>query len=499
MYFTNLSSSLLTVFISKYPKKHPLIFSFLSLLILTILITSTSEASSPPKVESPQAEKTTLTLYSNLALIHEIRNIALEKGVNQLILKGVSGQIRPTTVQIEMESKTPFTLLEQNFDYDLLSPEALIKKMVGETITIRKYSDKERTFFEDIQATLLTTNGGYLIQYEDRIEHGLPQNSEFIFKEIPEHLNISPTLSLLLNVKKSEETRLNLLYLSRGFSWSTDYVATISEDERTFDLTGWVTLKNESGTAFIDTDVRLIAGTIHEILPHSYPAPMARAATMYDLAESAPLPKGESFSDYHLYTLPMSTSVKNNQEKQLVLLRASAVPLTKEYRFTHQNNNRSDTKNIKAKVNLLIKNSEENNLGLPLPQGIFRVYQKHTKGDSLFLGEDRIPHVAKNEYFTIHTGEAFDISASEKTITYNQLSKTRYQSTHEVIFNNASEKEVIVTYEEFFNPRYHWSILESSHKVTTKTASYAQWQITLPPESETTLNYQADVETKIAP
>ncbi|NLD08992.1 MAG: DUF4139 domain-containing protein [Xanthomonadaceae bacterium] len=462
-------------------------------LIASALLFATAQADTHLVESNRQAsDEIAITLYNNgTALVNESRSVLLKKGINQLLLKDVSAQIRPQTTHLKNRGNSALQLIEQNFDYDLLSPHAMLEKSLGTSIEIRSFDPTGQKVQET--ATVLSTNGGLVLQYPDRIETGLPKDAQLIFKQIPDGLKASPTLSLLLASEADEAAPLEITYLTGGFDWQADYIATLSKNETEFDLTGWITLKNNSGTTFENSKLQLVAGDVNQT--PNYGSPRMMKASMVVMDESAYLPSEESFSDFHLYTLPMKTTLKNNQEKQLSLLSANAIPLTKEYRFTHYVQDHSESKNRKAAIYLLIDNTEASNLGMPLPQGVFRVYQERDNGEALFIGENRIPHVAANETFEVNTGNAFDVSVSESVTQFERITKTRTQSSHQVIFKNAKKVPVVAKYTEQFGMK-GWRLLSVSHEPSQKVGTSATWNIEIPAESSVTLTYKVDLETE---
>ncbi len=442
-------------------------------------------------------EALSITIYNeSLALINETRNIPLKSGLNNVELKGVSAQIRAETALLTSLSDMPFNVIEQNFDYDLLSPHALLEKAVGHEIEIIKTNPKTGEEIRET-ATLLSNNGQPVLQFKDRIEIG--QFNQFAFKSIPEGLRDRPTLSVLLNSEKAVDNTIQLAYLTGGFGWKADYTATLSEDEKSLDLSGLITLNNNSGTNFENVKLQLVAGNINQVRQQNFRGGeanlvmMAKAAPMMDMEA-----REEQFGDYHLYKIPFTTDLKNNQTKQVALLNAQHVPVQKEYMFDQYFTYvTQDGQNLKASVQYRLDNKKENHLGMPLPKGIFRMYKNDLSGNALLVGEDRINHTAENEEFLVKTGEAFDVSLVKVLKDQKSISKDVYQYTYEVVFNNAKDEAVSVNYNSFMGNNLEWEVLKTSQPMLKdQSANMIKWSLNIPAKEKVTLLYTLQTKQK---
>ncbi len=441
-------------------------------------------------------EALSITIYNeSLALINETRNIPFQKGLNNVELKGVSAQIRAETALLTSLSKMPFSVIEQNFDYDLLSPHALLEKAVGQEIEIIKTNPKTGEEMRET-ATLLSNNGQPVLKFKDRIEIG--NFNQFAFKSIPEGLRDRPTLSVLLNSEKAVDNKIQLAYLTGGFSWKADYTATLSADEKSLDLSGLITLNNNSGTNFKNAQLQLVAGDINQVRQQNYRGAeanlvmMAKSAPMMDTAATT-----EQFGDYHLYKIPFATDLNNNQTKQVALLSAQNVPVQKEYIFDQYfSYTTQDGQNLKASVQYRLDNKKENHLGMPLPKGIFRMYKNDSSGNALLVGEDRISHTAENEEFIVKTGDAFDVSLVKTLKDQKTISKNVHQFTYEVTFNNAKDEAVSVNYNSLIG-EVDWQILKTSQQnVKSESSDVAKWIVKVPAKEKATLTYTLQISNK---
>src|SRR3954468_1051012 len=270
-----------------------------------------------------------VTIYNeNLALIKDMRRVSLAAGENRLALREVSGRMRPETAALRSVSHPgALALIEQNFDFDLLTPAKLLEKYVGRTVRIVK--THPTTGAESLEtATVLAANNGVVLKIGDRVETGLP--GRIVYDGVPANLRDRPTLVTELNSARAGEQTVELSYLSGGLSWKADYVAELNAADNALDLNGWVTLTNRSGTAYPNARLQLVAGDVNRVRDEMRFAAKAQRG-MAPAAEAARSDMHqEQLFEYHLYSLQRATSIADNQTKQVALLSASAVPVTKE-------------------------------------------------------------------------------------------------------------------------------------------------------------------------
>lgn len=467
-----------------------------SIAIAGLSITQAYAAEANDVVSSgAQRENTAITVYNDdLALIKERRRVNLKPGLTRLSLREVSAQLRAETALLRAVTGSPITLLEQNFDFDLLTPAKLLEKFVGRDVSvIRTHPQTGEEKSE--KATVLSANNGTVLRFSDRIESGIP--GRLVFDQVPVNLRDRPTLSVLFDGKGGEQS-LELSYLSAGVSWSADYVANLSSDGKLLDLSGWVTLTNRSGAGYDDATLQLVAGTVNRVRPQVNYNRMARAAM--PMAAPAEVVQ-ESLMDYHLYSFDRPTSIADNQTKQLALLSASAIPVTREYLlvgsdWTYRENQGQVGQKTKPAVFVKFQN-KGGQLGKPLPAGIIRVYARDSKGAAQFVGEDRISHTAKNEEVALKLGEAFDITSERKQLNFKRLheknergekQETGAEVTYHIDIRNAKDEAVIVRVQE--NMPGDWEILNESHKHSKESSRVAAWNIAVPAEGKTTLEYR---------
>lgn len=441
-----------------------------------------------------------VTIYNqSLALIKEQRRVTLPAGTLELALRDVSGQIRPATVSLRSLSKGhDFDVLEQNFDFDLLTPAALLQKFVGRRVGVVR--THPATGAESIEhADVLSAANGVVLKIGDRIETGIP--GRIVYDSVPDNLRDRPTLVTTLDNKRAGPQTLELGYLSGGLNWSADFVAELDETDQYMGLKGWVTLTNESGTTYQNATLQLVAGDVHQVRNNI--GMLAEAETLYKAKREVRAPAAdmveESFAEYHLYTLPRSTTIKNAQTKQVSMLEADRVSVSKEfvlsgYDFFYRNAMPNWSGAYKVASMLNFENKEKDGLGKPLPKGVFRVYKRDAQGRAQFIGEDTIDHTPKNEKVTLHLGDAFDVTAERKQTDWRKADaygKYSYaaESAYQITIKNAKPEPVTVTVREPIPG--DWQIVKQSLPHQKFDAHTAVWNVVVPPEGATTLSYRA--------
>jgi hypothetical protein len=464
-------------------------------LFSTLSLTAGAAMDSEIRVDESAQQALAVTIYNdNLALVKDLRGLTLTEGENRLAWRGVSVQIRPETALLsETTGKLPVAVLEQNFDFDLLTPQSLLKKYVGRGVQVIRSNDAgERTVEE---ATVLAANDGVVLRYPDRIETGIV--GHLAFPDVPDNLRDQPTLVLHLETQAAGEGAFELSYLTGGLSWQADYVANLAADSATMDLNGWVTLTNGSGIAYRRALVQLVAGEVNQV---AEPQLEVRRSMAMAMAAEATMPQEETLDQYHLYTLPRPTDIGNNQTKQVALLSAPGAPVTRElvvrgqsYTYRAQ---AGDGWNRLPVSSMLRFDNQGGSLGIPLPEGVVRVYSKDSRGNAQFLGEDRIDHTPKGETVTLKLGESFDVTAKRKQTSFRKLSGTSaynyaFESGFEMELKNArSEPVTVKVLEELPGD---WTLVRASQPHTKEASNLASWQVEIPAEGSVTLEWLAQV------
>ncbi len=416
-----------------------------------------------------------LTVYNrDLALVREIRRFEFAEGVNFLTLTGVASRIDATSVHFKLLSDYDFALLEQNYDYDLVGTNKLLQKYIGKLITLVDPEDGRRK-----EVTLLSVADGMVVDYAGKILINPPGNVEL--PELTEGLLLKPTLEWQVLTDKAFISDGELSYLTSGLSWNADYVALLADNEKTAEVEGWVTLTNNSGATYENAKLKLIAGDIHRA-PAPQPVEMARLGKA--MAEADMGFKEEAFFEYHLYNLQRRTTIKNAQTKQVSLLTASGIPVSKVYTFD------PGWRSEKIEVRVEFKNSEQNNLGMPLPAGRVRVFKRDSEGIPQLVGEDAIDHTPKDEMVRLLLGYAFDIKGEKKQISYTDRHKG-FTASYEVSLRNHKKEPVTILVLEHL-PYGNWKVVETSHDYKKLDAQTIEFTVGIPLNGEAKLTYTID-------
>jgi hypothetical protein len=439
-----------------------------------------------------------LTVYnSNLALIRDVRQLTLAQGASTLRFVDVAALVNPATVHFRsLTEPAALAVVEQNYEYDLLDPDKLLRKYVGREVTIvRERQEGGTTRAEDVRATLLAYNNGPVWKIGNEIVTGL-RVDQYRFPDLPENLFSHPTLVWMLENAGASRHRVEASYLSGGLSWNADYVLTIGRDDKSADLAGWVTLKNESGTGYRNARLQFIAGEVNRVAENAM-ALEGKMVRKMEMAAAAPSMQQEAFSEYHLYTLQRRTSINNNETKQLALLTTPAVPVEQRlvvdgqpFYYRSQQSPGAAIKND-VKVYYRFKNDERAGLGVPMPAGIVRVYQADSKGGVQFAGEDRIEHTPKDETLNIHTGNAFDIVCERKQVDFKRLSNSLSEMEFEITFRNHKDTPVTIEVNEPIGG--DWEMLSATEAWTKAGAFAARFDVPVAGNGTTVLKYRVRV------
>ncbi len=438
-----------------------------------------------------------LTVYnSDLALVRDVRSLELPRGTFDLKFMDIAATVNPATVHFRSLSEpSRVNVLEQNYEYDLLEPDKLLRKYVGRDVTlVRRRVDGGTTREEEVTARLLSYNAAPVWQINGEIVTGL-QADHIRFPELPGNLFARPTLIWSLSNQGGTRHRVEAAYPATRLSWNADYVLTVARDDAAADLDGWVTVTNASGTQFRNASLQLVAGNVNRV-KQELDKLADVAFERRELAAASPMAQ-ESFSDYHLYTLGRKTSINNNQTKQVSMLGATAFPVRKRYvvdgqAFYYRNAQHpgSPLKND-VQVFYQFKNEEKNGLGMPMPAGVVRVYQADSRGGTQFVGEDRIDHTPKDETLNLKIGTAFDVVAERKQTDFQKIASNVYEMEFEVTLRN--HKTVPVTVEVNEPIGGTWRMISSSLAYTKTDAWAAQFSARVAPDQATTLRYRVRV------
>jgi hypothetical protein len=466
---------------------------FIPLWLLVLLTAGGMAATHTSMIKDQQT--VALTIYnSNLGLVKETRLIYIQQGVHTLKFMDVAGKIEPASVTLKsLIDGSSLNILEQNYEYDLVSPQKLLEKFVGQKVDL-VWLNPESKKEETVEATLLSTQGGNVFQIGEKISLGHP--GRIVLSKIPEGLSLQPALLWLLENKLAQPQRMEVTYLSGGLNWKADYLAILNPSDSQVDLTGWVTLENRSGATYRNALLRLVAGDVQRAREERFaasPAPRAMAAAK---EATPPQFREESFFEYHLYTLERGTTLRDNETKQMLLFNAPQVPVNKLYILQGQPHfywTRYDARGQKQKVGIFLElvNRQENRLGNPLPRGIVRVYREDKDGTLQFTGEDRIDHTAKNEKIKVKIGEVFDVAAEKVQTEFKQLEPRLHEITMEVTLRNQKNEDVRILVEEPVPG--DWQMISNTHSYEKIQANLIRFLVPVAKGQEVKVRYKVRV------
>jgi hypothetical protein len=437
-----------------------------------------------------------VTVYnSNIALVRDVRNLSLPTGSFRLKFTDIAATVNPATVHFRsLNEPEKLGVVEQNYEYDLLEPAKLLHKFVGREVTIvRPVMDNGTTTREKFTATLLADNNGLIWKVGNEIVTGLNAES-YRFPEVPPNLYERPTLLMSLENTGSRKQQVETSYLATNLSWNSDYVLTVGRDDKAAGLDGWVTLTNNSGTAFHNARLQLVAGDLNRIQNLGGKLSVSNETGNDLRTRQAVQFAQENFSEYHLYTLGRKTSVEDKETKQISLLQGNDVPVQKIFmvngRDFYYHNRQNPGSPIKDSVMVFYKfqNEQKAGLGMPMPAGNVRVYQEDSKGNVLFVGEDRIDHTPKDEMVTIHIGNAFDVVSERKQTDYRRIDTHTWEMDFEITLRNHKDAPITVEVNEPIGG--DWEILNSTYKYTKTAAWAAQFQVPVSANGTSVLKYR---------
>jgi hypothetical protein len=405
-------------------------------VIAAPLLAQTATTVAAPGEATAQGDVAVTIYNSGLALVQDARTLRVQAGRSKQEFPDVSAQIRPETVTL---SGPGLAIVEQNFDYDLLSPDKLMEKAVGQMVTIVRTNPATGTETRE-QARVLAANGGIVLQIGNRIEvlrdDGLPVR--VVFDKVPENLRARPTLSVTVDAAQGGAIPARLSYLTPGMGWTSDYVAMFDEAKNTIDVQGWVTLNNSTGTTYTNANTLLVAGNIG--------GGYNRFQYMQnDGIEQAGTESGtrERLGDYYLYPLKERTTIANAQQKQVSFLDVKGATARKAYEFTNGWLGNNDQPRSAATA-IKFSTSANGGLGDQLPAGTVRVYMRDARGDPQFIGENRIGHTPMGSSMSIRTGEAFDVKVKVIVEERTRVNSKRWRTKMRYTVTNARADGVTV-------------------------------------------------------
>jgi hypothetical protein len=430
--------------------------------------------------ESP-VKSTQITVYNNdLGLVSQTRTIDVTKGDSEIRIEGVPAKVDPTSVRITFPGKNEsINVLEQNFMYDLVNSEKIFEKYIGETISCKTKTG------EQISGKLLQYDGGNLITQVQNggIKIAAAENiANYDFPSLPSGLILKPTLQWLLSSKIGGPVESEISYLTSGMSWHAEYLMVLDKNDRDFTLNSWVSLDNQSGATYENVKMKLIAGDIHRV---QKPSPVRREKVYAMDAVTAQAPFEErGLFDYHLYDLRRPVTIKDREIKQITLFDEVSARAGKLYLFENYSQNEADKP---LEVHLKFANSAANHLGIPLPEGVFRIFKKDVDNTLQLVGEDRIEHTAKDDTLDLVVGKAFDVKG-KKIITNRQKIGDRSEVVSIAIdLTNKRNEPVYIEIHE--RQSGDWFVKNSSHPYQKISNNLLIFPVTVPADKNVSIKY----------
>jgi hypothetical protein len=461
-----------------------------ALALLLVFVAAQTASAATLAVTREVQKDVMVTIYNgNLGLVKDVREVRLPVGLNETQFMDVAAQIDPTTVHLRsLTDPAGLKILEQNYEYDLLSSDKLLEKYVGKVV--RLYQG-DGTFHE---ARLLST-AGPVLEINGQIHLGY--SGRLVLPSLPDNLVARPTLVWLLRNQTAAAQRVEASYLTGGITWKADYVMVVNAADTRSDLTGWVTIDNKSGATYGNAALKLVAGDVNRARDGRREGRLmelaAKAATVQDARRDF---ASEGFFEYHLYTLDGRTTIKDRQTKQLALMSAADVPVVKHLMYYgaqeyYRTSYGTPMSNQKVAVLLELKNSKEHRLGVPLPRGKVRVYKADASGSQQFIGEDWIDHTPRDERVKIKLGEAFDVVGERTQKEWRKLGAGLWEVEWEISLRNHKTQAQTVTVIEPVPG--DWQVLHSTHAWEKPEAHTLRFSIAVPRESVAKLVYRVRI------
>ena len=432
--------------------------------------------------QSADQKSVSVTVYNqNLGVVKDVRTLNLTSGKSQIKITDVAQHIDPTSVHINLDGE----VLEQNYQYDLVSLDKILRKFVNQNIRLIGENN------ETVEGKLLSALGGQIVIQKP--EGGLimlPSVNKYRFSVnyLPEGLITQPTLVWDVNSNSPGKQDVEISYQTSGMNWHAEYVAVLNKDDNQLDLNSWVSIDNQSGATYKNAKLKLVAGDINLVkninAPRQEGVYMIKSTTVNDQQFQE-----QPFFEYHIYNLQRPTTISDNETKQISLFEANDVPANKKYFYGSTSNRWNWNAQGQQKVAVIIEfeNNEKYGLGIPMPKGKVRVYK--SDGESIeFVGEDLIDHTPNKEKVKLKIGDAFDIVAEEVQTENTQISTKVWEQEYEITFKNRKKEDINIEVER--NLGTNWEILKSSIDYKKKDAFTINFTVPVKADSETKLTFR---------
>lgn len=435
-----------------------------------------------------------LTVYhQDLAMVSDIRRVLLSGGNEELKFEEITEALIPESVSLRFAAPTAVRILEQNYAYDLASPERLLESFVGKPIKLlerHEYQDR----VDALDAVLLSAGPTLVYKIGEAVHIGHPGST--VLPKLPESVVTRPTLRWRLQTDKAGESTAELAYLTRGLGWQADYTLILPKEGSAAKLSAWATVRNESGKSFENTRLNLVAGTPNRVASAPVAESYAMAVRAAGAAMDGAVPARENLGDYHLYSLEYPVTLRNRQTQQVPFLEARTVALEESYEirsggsFYNSPGRRPGREEVVNRT-LRFKNAPEKTQAAPLPEGTVRFYTEDSKGKLRFSGEDLLASTPVQAEVELEVGQAFDLKAVRTQVRMERLSTQKYRTDWEIRIRSEKKQKVQV---RVIEPLYdQWKITASSHTPKPRDAQSVAFDVEVPPSGEAVLSYTVEV------
>jgi hypothetical protein len=488
---------------------------------LTVYSAPTDPEAQPQPVFNPRTQQWEQPLAGS-AIVKEWRKLKLDAGRNVVRFTDVAEKIDATTVHFRsITDPAGTTVLEQNFEYDLVSADKILAKYIDREIRLTLESEEKHIDTVNNQpvtkasprvlvGTLLSFDAAQIVLKTNNPQHPIEIVTRggnvrgIAFSELPGGLITKPTLVWLVDAKDAGEQLANVTYETAAVSWEADYTAVVAKDDRAIDLSAWVTITNQSGATYKDAELKLVAGDVHRA---PRPGPRVMAGAVLARADERGRPEAfteKAFFEYHLYTLARPTTIAESSVKQIELFHpVERIPARKIYLYyggvgfepyggePYMDRNFGLTSNKKVDIYLEFKNAQEAGLGIPLPAGRVRVHKRDDADGSLELvGEDRIDHTPRDEKVLLKLGSAFDVVGERKQTDFQEDVGAHWvRESFEIRIRNHKAEDIDVVVKENLYRWVNWEIEKKSHDFEKQDARTVHFPVKVPRDGETVLTY----------
>ncbi len=427
------------------------------------------------------AQKIAITIYNqDLALVKDTRLLDFKRGENEIKFTDVAAKIDPTSVHFKaLDYPEKVMILEQNYQFDLVTSDKILEKYLDKEIQVKTKGEKlytgELLSFAAENLTLKEKEGGIRIVSRSEV-------MDLFFPTLPEGLITRPTLLWWLQSEIEGKEKAEVSYLTTGINWHAEYVGVVDDKDQNLEITGWVSVDNRSGATYKDAKMKLIAGEVHRVTERRVRPLLAKGIEVAEAAVGVPFEE-KAFFEYHLYTLKRPATIKDKEIKQITLFPTEKVKVNKIFLYDGAREAK------KVKVNLEFVNSQEQGLGIPMPEGKIRVYKEDVDKSLEFVGEDKIDHTPKDEKVRVYLGDAFDVVGERKRTDYHKITDDVWEETYEIKLRNHKQEAIEVTVVEHLLFYADWEIISSNFEYNKKDAQTIEYKIPVQPDEEKVLKY----------